>query len=137
RLQRHRAALPDQHRRVDARPQREAHVPSRARLRQGARNQALRPPTDMTRSVARATRVLQRLAQLVAMLALFTPAGAFAREVPKPQGHVTDTAGMLSADAAARLEQKLVAYEQRTQQQFALLTIDSLDGDPLEDFSIR
>jgi len=44
---------------------------------------------------------------------------------------------MLSPAAEQKLEQKLDAYEQKSQHQFALLTIDSLDGDALEDFSIR
>jgi uncharacterized protein len=91
----------------------------------------------MTRTALTATRVLQRVAQLLLCLALWAPGVAFARDVPPLRAHVNDTAGMLSAEAAQRLEQKLSAYEQRSAQQFALLTIDSLDGDPLEDFSIR
>jgi uncharacterized protein len=71
------------------------------------------------------------------VLVLWVPARASAREVPPLQGHVNDTADMLSPAAEQALEQKLNGYEQRTQHQFALLTIDSLDGDSLEDFSIR
>lgn len=91
----------------------------------------------MTRSVVTATRVLLRLASLLCVLAWLTPAAAWAREVPPLRAHVNDLADMLPPEAEARLEQKLSAYEQRSQQQFALLTIDSLDGDSLEDFSIR
>jgi uncharacterized protein len=91
----------------------------------------------MTRSAFTASRVLARLAQLLLALSLWVPATAFALEVPPLRAHVNDEADMLSPGAEAALEQKLTAYEQRSQQQFALLTIDSLDGDALEDFSIR
>jgi len=91
----------------------------------------------MTRSALTASRVLARLAQLLCVLALWLPGVALARDVPALRGHVNDDAGMLSAAAEQQLNQKLTDYEQRTQHQFALLTIDSLDGDALEDFSIR
>jgi uncharacterized protein len=91
----------------------------------------------MTRSAFSATRVLARLAQLFCVLVLWAPGVALARDVPPLRAHVNDTAEMLSPTAEQALEQKLVGYEQRTHHQFALLTIDSLDGDALEDFSIR
>lgn len=74
-----------------------------------------------------------------ALLALLVqwPAVAQARDVPTLAAHVNDTAGMLSPDERAQLEAQLVAYEHKTGRQFALLTIDSLNGDALEDFSIR
>jgi len=88
-----------------------------------------------------ATRGLSRalLWVFAALLALCVqlPRVAHARDVPALSAHVNDTAGMLSADERARLEQKLVDYERKTSRQFALLTIDSLDGDDLEGFSIR
>lgn len=64
-------------------------------------------------------------------------AAAFARDVPPLRARVNDTVGLLSPDAQSRLERKLAAYEQATGQQFAVLIIDTLGGDPLEDFSIR
>jgi uncharacterized protein len=75
------------------------------------------------------------VASLVALLCVSAP--ALAREVPPLAARVNDTADMLSPQAEQQLEQKLKSYEERSQQQFALLTIDTLDGDPLEDFSIR
>lgn len=68
---------------------------------------------------------------------LLAPATALAIEVPPLRGRVNDLAGLLSAAEAQALEARLAAYEQQTGQQFALLTIDSLQGDPIEDFSIR
>jgi uncharacterized protein len=74
-------------------------------------------------------------ALLLALLAWARP--ALALPVPALRGHVNDDADLLSPAAEQRLEQNLTAYEQKTQQQFALLTVPTLDGDALEDFSIR
>jgi len=91
----------------------------------------------MTRSALTATRVFARLVQLLCVLVLWAPGAALARDVPPLRAHVNDTADLLSAPAEQQLEQKLSNYEQKTRHQFALLTIQSLDGDALEDFSIR
>lgn len=72
---------------------------------------------------------------LLALVAWARP--AYALDVPPLRGHVNDNADMLSPAAEQRLEQRLSNYESKTQQQFALLTVESLDGDALEDFSIR
>ncbi|HET9208994.1 MAG TPA: TPM domain-containing protein, partial [Thermoanaerobaculia bacterium] len=73
---------------------------------------------------------------LVLFLLVLAPA-AQAREVPYLSGRVVDEAAMIPADARQRIEQKLAAFEQRTGGQVAVLTIESLQGDPLEDFSLR
>lgn len=44
---------------------------------------------------------------------------------------------MLSEDAKARLAARLKAHEDASGQQFAVLTVPSLEGDAVEDFSIR
>ena len=91
----------------------------------------------MTRSAFMASRVFAWLAGLLVTLAVLAPGSALARDVPPLRAHVNDIADMLSPAAEQQLEQKLSAYESKSQHQFALLTIDSLDGDALEDFSIR
>jgi uncharacterized protein len=67
--------------------------------------------------------------------AVSTPAYALA--VPAFSGRVNDLAGLLSAAERQRLESALSTYEQQSGHQYALLTIQSLEGDVLEDFSIR
>jgi uncharacterized protein len=57
--------------------------------------------------------------------------------VPPLAGRVTDLAGLLDAATRDGLERQLAAYEAKTSQQFAVLIIPSLEGDPIEDFSIR
>jgi uncharacterized protein len=74
---------------------------------------------------------------LTMALALFVGTRASALEVPKLEGRVNDYADVLPADAEQRIEQKLEAHEKVTGQQFAVLTLRSLEGDALEDFSIR
>ena len=65
------------------------------------------------------------------------PSVAGAREVPPYRGYVNDYADMLSPAAEQRLERLLAAFDRRESTQIAILTIDTLAGDPIEDFSIR
>ena len=60
-----------------------------------------------------------------------------AREVPYLSGRVNDTAGMLSEGMRQQLEEKLAAFEKETGTQMAVLTIESLDGEVLEEYSER
>jgi uncharacterized protein len=62
---------------------------------------------------------------------------ALALEVPQYHGYVNDYADMISPPTAAKLEQVLQSFERTDSTQIAILTIPSLEGDPLEDFSIR
>ena len=62
---------------------------------------------------------------------------ALARDVPFLAGRINDTAHIVPDDVAARLEEKLRKVEESTGAQVAVLTIDSLDGEPLEDYSMR
>ncbi len=80
-------------------------------------------------------RWLARAVLVGAAVLLARPAQAV--EVPKLTQRVEDKANVLQPQQRAQLEEKLAAYEQRTGHQFAVLTVPSLDGDPIEDFSIR
>lgn len=71
------------------------------------------------------------------LLALALAAPAAALEVPALKGRVNDHAGLLSPEAGAALEHRLRYFEERTGHQVAVLTLDSLEGEPLEDFSIK
>jgi uncharacterized protein len=62
---------------------------------------------------------------------------AAALEVPRLKGHVNDYAAMLSTASQRQLEALLVDFEQKELTQIVVLTIPSLQGDALEDFSIR
>jgi uncharacterized protein len=60
-----------------------------------------------------------------------------ALEVPPLRGRINDYAGLIPADRARALEERLARFEAETGHQIAVLTIPSLKGDSLEDFSIR
>lgn len=54
---------------------------------------------------------------------------------PNPPRLVNDVAGVLSADQAAILEQKLVALDDSTSNQIAVVLIKSLDGFEIEEYA--
>jgi len=61
----------------------------------------------------------------------------FALEVPAMSGPVNDLAGIMSVTEKADLESYLSAVNEQTGVQIAVLTVPSLEGDPIEDFSMR
>lgn len=73
---------------------------------------------------------------LVVSLILF-PLQLMALDAPQLTGRVNDQARMLSSETKQRLEQKLIAFERETSNQIAVLTIPSLQGDDIDQFSIR
>src|SRR2546428_4732631 len=74
---------------------------------------------------------------LVAVMvgALASPAAAL--DVPPLTGRIVDNAHLLPADRTASLSAELAAHEARTGNQVAVLTLPSLEGEPLEEFSHR
>jgi len=61
----------------------------------------------------------------------------FALKVPKLKGHVNDYGNVLSSSEENRLENYLSNFEATSTVQIALLTIKSLQGENLEDYSMR
>jgi uncharacterized protein len=64
-------------------------------------------------------------------------APAWALDVPPLTGRVVDLAQVLPANVAASLTRDLEAHEAKTSNQVAVLTLPSLEGEPLETFSHR
>jgi len=63
---------------------------------------------------------------------------AFAEKaVPTLTGQIVDQAKMMSTSGRANLLARLQAHEQKTGNQIAVLTVNSLEGDSLEQFSLR
>jgi len=60
-----------------------------------------------------------------------------ALEVPELEGRVMDLAGIFSSTAAASMAAESERLEQENGAQVAVLTIPSLEGQPLEDYSMR
>lgn len=80
-------------------------------------------------------RIVARCAFLACLLCL--PGVVLSLEVPPPEGYVNDHANILSEQEKAGLESILRRFEAETTNQVVLLVIPSLEGDSLEDFSIR
>ena len=73
------------------------------------------------------------LAALLALAAL----PALALDPPPLHGRVNDLAGMIGPAAKQQLNAVLADLERTDSTQIAVLTVPSLEGDSLEDFSIR
>jgi len=72
-----------------------------------------------------------------AAIALLVALAAPAKEIPYLSGRVVDEAGLLSAAARQRIDGELAALERESGDQVAVLIVHSLDGEPLEEYSIK
>lgn len=68
---------------------------------------------------------------------LLAATASFALEVPALKGRVNDYGDMISPSVKGELEQKLKAFEESDSTQIVILTVNSLEGDALEDYTIR
>ena len=68
---------------------------------------------------------------------IFFATSAYALDVPKLQGYVNDYANMISPATKSLLEQELRSFEQTDSTQIAIVTVPSLEGEVLEEYSIK
>jgi uncharacterized protein len=80
---------------------------------------------------------MKRTLLFLILVQLLLPLAASALEVPGLRGYVNDYAGMISPSTGARLAEKLKAFEASDSTQMVILTIPSLEGEPIEDVSIK
>ncbi|KAA0888151.1 TPM domain-containing protein [Oryzomonas rubra] len=73
---------------------------------------------------------------ILALLVLL-PLPLPALDVPQLNGRVNDYARMLSPETVRQLDQKLASFERDSSTQIAVLTVPTLQGDDLEQFSIH
>lgn len=74
---------------------------------------------------------------VLVIILLISLNGIFALDVPGLKGRVNDYTGTVSSSDTARIDSILEEIERSTSSQVAVLIIDSLEGDSLEDFSLR
>src|SRR5262249_4678259 len=79
----------------------------------------------------------QQLAALLLLAALAAPAAAALPIPPAPDHRINDYANVLSAAERDRLEDKLRARERESSNQIVVAIFRSLQGENLEDYSIR
>lgn len=80
---------------------------------------------------------MRRLATLILGLLLLSASGLQALEVPPATGYVNDRAGILSSATKQQLEQGLREFERSDSTQLVVLTIPSLEGEVLEEYSLK
>jgi len=75
----------------------------------------------------------------VAALAILSCSFAFALDTSKlkPSGYVNDFAHVIDAGSAAEIEAYCGNVERATGAQFAIVTVDSLEDEPVEDVAVR
>jgi uncharacterized membrane protein YgcG len=71
---------------------------------------------------------------LLCLLLAMAVAG-FAQEHPNPTGYVSDFANLLSPDQARSLNDELIAFEKKTTVEIAVVTVRSLNGQSIEDYT--
>jgi uncharacterized protein len=72
------------------------------------------------------------------LFSFFLLALPLAGENPKsihPSGYVTDLAGVISPEAVSRLDSLCLELQQKTGAQLAIVTVNSLEGEPVEQFA--
>ena len=80
---------------------------------------------------------LRLAAALVLLLATLAPRPVSALDVPYLSGPVVDEAHLLDAATTDHLDQQLRQLKQDTGVQLQVLTIPTLEGEPLEDYSLK
>ncbi len=76
---------------------------------------------------------MPKLFRFFALLCLSLAAAKAVNLPARPQGYVTDLAGVIDSASRERLEQYCTALERSTGVQFAIVTVPSLEGEPIED----
>lgn len=77
------------------------------------------------------------LAAAILLCLFLGPTELFGLDVPRLSGRVNDYGNMISPQARATLEAELVDLERTDSTQVVVLTVQSLEGDVIEEFSIR
>jgi uncharacterized protein len=82
-------------------------------------------------------RLLAAVLALAALLGATGGAAIAAPTFPPLTGRVVDAAGIIPADAAQQLTDKLAALEDKTTDQFVVATVKSLDGYDIQDYGYQ
>ena len=80
---------------------------------------------------------LRRVAGLAIFFCSFAFAAGLDTSKLKPTGYVNDFAHVIDAGSAAQIEQYCGNVERATGAQFAIVTVDSLEDEPVEDVAVR
>jgi len=73
---------------------------------------------------------------ILLILFLVIPATLFGAAIPAPDGYVRDDAGILSRSTELKIEHFLEEFERTDSTQIAVLTVRSLEGEPVEAYAL-
>jgi uncharacterized protein len=79
----------------------------------------------------------KRIFYFIFLLVLIAQGVSLAAEVPALKGRVSDYAGLLSPAAVQEVDGLLAGLEQSDSTQVVVLTVATLDGEPMESFGIK
>lgn len=82
-------------------------------------------------------KILKKIIPVFTIVLLTTPFFAHAQKIDNPNGFVNDQANIISSSTERSLEGKLVEYERQTSNEIAILTINSLAGNTIEDVAVK
>ena len=82
-------------------------------------------------------RVRERWAPLILLLILASPALASEPKFPPLTGRVVDDAAVLNASTRGELARMLAEHERATGEQVVVVTLDSLQGYPIEEYGYQ
>jgi uncharacterized protein len=79
------------------------------------------------------------LAAILPLVLAFAIACAHAEQINDihPSGFVTDLAGVISPETKSRLEALCTELQQKTEAQLAVVTVNSLEGESVEDYAVN
>lgn len=78
-----------------------------------------------------------RQSRVLVVVTLFLPAVSASQSIPYLSARVNDYAGVLSSQTVSDVENLLKEHERKTSNQVAVLTVASLEGYSVEDFSMK
>lgn len=84
--------------------------------------------------------MMKRTIKIIIWLLLLVPAIGISQNIPpkpSPPRLVNDLAGVMSADQVAALERKLVAYDDSTSSQIAVVLVNTLNDYPIEEYALQ
>src|ERR1700754_1468058 len=83
---------------------------------------------------------MNKMVKIFVWILLLLPATVISQEIPPrpdPPKLVNDLANVLSPEQEAALERKLVAYDDSTSNQVVILTVNTLNDYPIEEYSLK
>jgi len=75
--------------------------------------------------------------KIIFFVILFVIGLASSQTIPNPSGYVNDFADIYSSEFETKLENKLADFEKATESEFTVVTVESLEGEPVENYAVK